>query len=175
MKTSPSNGNRLLAIDPGNELSGAVIIDTASFRPLECAKIENERLEDYLSISDGFDEVVIEMVASYGMAVGATVFETCVAIGRFERILDSRFVDHDRLFRREVKRNICGVVSAKDANVIQALVDRFAYGEPNRGKGTAKAPGWFYGFKADIWQAYALAVTYEDLRRERRCQRATSS
>ena len=64
--------------------------------------------------------------------------------------------------RMEVKKHLCHNHQAKDSNVIQALVDRFAYGEPNRGKGTRKAPGFFYGFKADVWQSFALAVTYFD-------------
>ena len=43
---------------------------------------------------------------------------------------------------------------------------RFAHGQPNHGKGTKAQPGWFYGFHADIWQAYALAVYAADTRTE---------
>ena len=45
----------------------------------------------------------------------------------------------------------------------QALVDRFAHGEPNYGKGTKARPGFFHGFSADVWQAYALAVYAADV------------
>ena len=61
-----------------------------------------------------------------------------------------------------MKIHHCGSVKAKDANITQALVDRFASGVPNHGKGSKASPGWFYGFKADIWQAYALAVYTAD-------------
>jgi hypothetical protein len=27
---------------------------------------------------------------------------------------------------------------------------------------TIKDQGWFYGFKADIWSAYAIGITYID-------------
>lgn len=33
----------------------------------------------------------------------------------------------------------------------------------NHGKGTKANPGWFYGFRADVWQAHALAVYAADL------------
>ena len=156
---------RILAIDPGNEESGVCVIDTGSYRPLDIAKMPNTALEQYLAITGDFSEVVIEMVASYGMPVGATIFETCVAIGRFERILDGNGINHGRLYRRQVKSNLCSKVSVKDGDIITALTDRFAPGQPNMGKGTKKEPGWFFGFKADIWQAYALGVTCIDMQK----------
>ena len=70
----------------------------------------------------------------------------------------------DLIYRKDVKLHLCHTTKAKDSNITQALIDRFASGEPNRGKGTKAAPGWFYGFKADIWQAYALAVLAADTR-----------
>ena len=65
--------------------------------------------------------------------------------------------------RQQVKLNICKSNKATDATIRQALVDRFDKDASNYGKGTKDAPGWFYGFKADIWQAYALGITYIDL------------
>jgi hypothetical protein len=52
--------------------------------------------------------------------------------------------------------NLCNSMKAKDSNIRQALIDRF--GEV----GVKKAPGWFYGFKKDVWAAYAVGVTYLD-------------
>ena len=108
------------------------------------------------------DHVSIEMIKSYGMPVGATVFETCVWIGRYLELLLDLFVDVDLVYRGDVKLHHCHSSKAKDSNISQALVDRFAPDVRNRGKGTVADPGWFYGFKADIWQAYALAVYTAD-------------
>ena len=58
--------------------------------------------------------------------------------------------------------NLCHKSTAKDSNITQALVDRFAPNTRNKGKGVKAEPGFFYGFKKDIWQAYALGVTYLD-------------
>lgn len=158
--------SRILAIDPGNTESGWCLID-ADCQPVEFAKTSNDEVLDLLRRGDVVagdpPRVVIEMVASYGMAVGADVFETCVWIGRFyQHALTGLGELHDLIKRQSVKTHHCHSVKANDATVRQALVDRFAPGQPNHGKGTKAAPGWFHGFRADVWQAYALAVYVAD-------------
>lgn len=158
---------KILAIDPGNEYSGYVVIGAEDMRPLEIGKVENKLVIERVLKAD-FDELIIEMVASYGMPVGRSVFETCVHIGRLMQAASSVSIKTARLYRQDVKLNICHSNRATDATITQALIDRFAPYTPNRGKGYKKEPGWFYGFKADVWQAYALAVTYLDLEKEER-------
>lgn len=157
---------RILAIDPGNTESAYALVDHTTRRPIEIDKINNDDLLDRLpriAAHHGIHTVAIEMVASYGMPVGKDVFETCVWIGRFQQFLQYERVRAVRLiYRRDVKLHHCHSSKAKDSNISQALIDRFASGEPNRGKGTKAAPGFFYGFKADIWQAFALAVYVAD-------------
>lgn len=159
---------RILAIDPGSTESGWCVIDADTREPLAFDKDKNHSLLWELWNWGGvaYDHAVIEMVASYGMAVGREVFETCVWIGRFSEAVDN-LLDRPRpaqlIYRRDIKMHHCdGQVRAKDANIRQALVDRFAPGQPNHGKGTKADPGWFYGFAADVWAAYALAVYAAD-------------
>jgi hypothetical protein len=149
----------ILAIDPGNEQSAYVTVG-GDYRPLLFGKVENKKLLRIIR-DMGFDcdHAAIEAVASYGMTVGKEVFETCVWIGRFDMAIKyEMWIMPEFVYRKDVKLNLCGSPRAKDSNIIQALKDRFG------DKGTKKAPGWFYGFKADCWQAYALAVTWIDER-----------
>ena len=162
----------ILAIDPGNKESAFVLLDR-DLRPLEKGKVNNEDLRTDVIEALNRNKIgkqtvihlVIEMIASYGMTVGSEVFDTCVWIGRFieqftsvPKVLPARL-----LFRKDEKLTLCGSPRAKDSNITQALVDRFAPGERNHGKGTKKNPGWFYGFCKDIWQAYAVGVTFYDM------------
>lgn len=169
----------ILAIDPGSVESGWCIID--GLEPVAFGKTQNGDLltmlagcGDYARMLRDCDMHVIEMVASYGMPVGADVFETCVWIGRFERQIkihcSALGAPVDLVYRKDVKLHHCHSPRANDATIRQALVDRFAKGQPNYGKGTKAQPGWFYGFRADVWQAYALAVYAADqlIDRERR-------
>jgi hypothetical protein len=154
---------RILAIDPGNFCSGWVIVDTDDgLSPLSFGKSLNADVLLAIGDSHQYDCAVIEMIASYGMPVGAEVFDTCVWIGRFTQALLHENCDATLTFRKDVKVHHCHSTKANDANVTQALVDRFARGAPNRGKGTKGKPGFFHGFSADIWQAYALAVQHAD-------------
>lgn len=151
----------LLAVDPGNVESAYTLIELPSLRPIEAAKVPNEAMRDVVGLYQDCADVYIEMIASYGMAVGATVFETVLHIGRFVECCGGLAVEGGNgkatlVYRRDVKLYLCGTSRATDSNVRQALVDRFG------DKGTKAAPGWFYGFRADIWASYAVGVYAAD-------------
>ena len=151
---------KVLAIDPGNRQSAWCMIDGETLKPLSFGKEENQVVLDAVQ-QRSYDSIVIERVASYGMAVGRDVFETCEWVGRFTQAAS---VPPDYVYRREEKLHLCGDSRAKDANIRRALIDRFAQHDLKNGKGTKKNPDWFYGFSADVWQAYAVAVTYVETR-----------
>lgn len=148
----------LLAIDPGDKESGYVFMESETYKPIRFGKEENSSVLLMLQLS-AYEELVIERIASYGMAVGRNVFETCEWVGRFTQ---AATVFPEYVYRREEKINICGNPTANDANIRMALIDRFAEHDFKRGKGTKKNPDFFYGFKADVWQAFAVGVTYLD-------------
>ena len=151
---------RLLAIDPGNEESAAVIYDTTGGEVLEFHKMPNGEMLGWLWAAHavGCELLAVEMIASYGMPVGAEVFDTCVWIGRFLDRWDSRcHARWVRIFRKNVKLHLCGTTRAKDPNVRQALIDR--YGGKEKAIGKKATPGPLYGISGDCWAALAVAVT----------------
>lgn len=148
----------ILAIDPGNLESAYCLIDIETYKPIEFGKLENNNLLKQIAFFKNVTCIVIEKVASYGMAVGKEIFDTCEWYGRFIQ----KYCDTNPnfkvayVYRKEEKINLCNSMKAKDSNIRQALIDRFGQ------VGTKKNPGWFYGFKADIWSAYAVGITYLD-------------
>lgn len=148
----------ILAIDPGTTESGWCIyhpdrgILGAGVKP-------NDLILDEIRYQP-VDHLAIEMIASYGMAVGKEVFETCVWIGRmvetFRAPSDVRLI-----YRRDVKLHLCGTNQAKDANVRQAVVDLFPRtgGGKTPQVGTKKQPGPLYGVTSHAWSALAVALT----------------
>lgn len=90
-------------------------------------KLKNEELiklivENKDSSFFRFSEIVIEMIASYGMPVGKEVFDTCVWIGKFA---EASGMKESYIYRKDEKMNICHSMKAKDSNIRQALIDRF--------------------------------------------------
>lgn len=152
---------RLLAIDPGPDESAYVVYDTATRLPTSWDKVVSEEVLARLDVIVA-DTCAIEMVASYGMPVGAEVFDTCVWVGRYtERWRlshDWRYRCEPRLvYRREVKLHLCQDSRAKDANIRQAIIDR--YGGKAQAIGLKATPGPLYGMSGDVWQAFGVALT----------------
>lgn len=151
---------RLCAIDPGPTESAYVLYDTVNGKLLEWAKVHNGLLLTKLEDTQWADELVVEMIASYGMPVGKDVFETCTWIGKFEDRWDryGALRPRRRVTRIEVKSHLCHSAKAGDANVRQALLDRWG-GSDKVAKGTKAAPGPLYGLAGDGWAALGVAIT----------------
>jgi hypothetical protein len=142
----------VIAIDPGPEESAMVIYDGE--KPLHFAKLANADLLEDLQLAE-CGQLVIEQIAAMGMAVGAEVFETCFWSGRFAQAWSGEF---DRVKRHQVKMHLCGNMRAKDANIRQAIIDKF--GGKDRGIGKKKTPGPLFGVSGDCWAALAVAITW---------------
>jgi len=151
----------LIAIDPGPEKSAWVLygdrIYSKDIQP-------NEWIANYLRAgmpnankpASLPDILLIEKIECYGMSVGAEVFETVYWTGRFVEAWGGEF---ERIPRRDVKLHLCNSMRAKDANIRQAILDRFG------GKGavgTKKSPGPLYGISSHLWSALAIAITYAE-------------
>lgn len=146
----------IIALDPGPTQTALVRMDYGriSFH----FKGPNENiLESLLLVGYPDHLLVIEKIASYGMAVGAEVFETCFWSGRFAQAFGMERVR--RITRGEVKMHLCNSMRAKDGNVRQALIDRYG-GDAAIGK--KKTPGPLYGISGDVWAALAVACTWSD-------------
>lgn len=147
----------ILAIDPGTTESGWVVYDGAHV--VASGVFDNDCMLETVAETPA-RRLAIEMIASYGMAVGREVFETCVWIGRFQQA----FRDPDAVelvYRRDVKLHLCGTSKAKDPNVRQALLDLFP--RTGGGKtpqiGTKAQPGPLYGVSSHAWPALGVAIT----------------
>jgi len=150
----------VLAIDPGPERSAFAVYNPLTKGLRSFAIAPNAELLAQLrsGVSVDVAAVVIEKVESFGMAVGAEVFETVFWSGRFAEAVHP--VPVERLGRRAVKTAICHSARATDANIRAALLDR--YGGRERAVGTKRAPGPLHGVAKDVWSALALAVAWSE-------------
>ncbi len=150
----------ILAIDPGTEKSGWVLL-----REGRVVASGVDANLDVLSMIRGNDWsadcLAVEMVASYGMAVGKEVFRTVWWSGRFAEAWNgSAHTQGEALevFRQEVKLHLCQSPRAKDANIRQALIDMYGPGK-DAAIGKKASPGPLYGVSSHAWAALAVAVT----------------
>lgn len=145
---------RILAIDPGETESGLVALDGNKI--IFHGNVNNDHILKFNehSLKVPIDYVAIEMMASFGMAVGKSVFNTCVWIGRFYQHFQPRPVR--LVYRMEVKMYFCHSMKAKDSNIRQAIIDRF--GPP----GKKHSPGPTYGIVSHEWSALAIALYARD-------------
>lgn len=151
---------RIICIDPGPVESGLVIM-------LSDGTVTDHVIDGNAEILDWLGRLthgtlIVEMIASYGMAVGKDVFETCVWIGRFVQVWHGPV---ERITRKDVKLALCGTTKAKDANIRQALIDIYGPGKETA-IGRKANPGPLYGIRKHEWAALAVGVAYRERLRE---------
>lgn len=166
----------ILGIDPGTFKSAWVLLDSATennnarfpWPVLNCGTADNEWLlsliTQFITRGDGVSMLAVEMVASFGMPVGAEVFDTVLWIGRYiQQAIIHGLIDSQikKVTRHQSKYHHCHATArVTDANVRQALIDRF--GGRVRAIGTKKNPGPLYEIHNDEWQALAVAMKVAD-------------
>ncbi len=170
----------IFAVDPGCTESAFLRYEHPPGRILEFGKIPNDEMLGKLRQASQQDHVlVIESVASYGMAVGFEVFETVFWSGRY---WEAWYGPKDRLYRAAVKTALCHDSRANDPAIRRRLMDLFG-GDMSvraqqcpRCKGTGRRlkaqipcgcdggwkikPGALHGISKDVWAALGVAVAY---------------
>lgn len=159
----------ILAIDPGTTQSGWCLYQ--GDKVLRSGVMENNALRTMLLENTEVSwTVAIEWIESFGMAVGKEVFITVRWIGRFMECTRN----HGAVMlipRKEVKMLLCGSMKAKDANIRQALLDRFpaSGGGKTPQVGTKTAPGPLFGVSSHAWSALAVAVAAQERLHQAAC------
>ncbi|MDD5533676.1 MAG: hypothetical protein PHC52_12855 [Syntrophales bacterium] len=160
----------ILAIDPGPTQSALLVYQSETKLIVWADILENA---DALKVCLGRTEkcpylahhLVVEMVESFGMAVGKEVFETVFWVGRFFQAWREGDGARHLVYRKQEKMHLCQSMRAKDTNIRQALIDMFPKtGKDGKGRpsaiGTKKAKGPLFRLHDDLWSALAVAVTW---------------
>lgn len=159
----------IIAIDPGTESSGYVkvtINENGQFELLEKGIVDNEELVKKLreeSKNEIDTKLLIEGIASYGMPVGETTFETCFWIGQFMETFKRTGKTVELLYKKtDINTTICLTSNVKDTNVRTAVIDMFPRtgGGKTPAIGTKKQPGPLHGVIGHMWSALAVSITY---------------
>ena len=151
----------ILSLDVGTVESGYCLVDTDTYKPIKFGKILNEDLLKIVK-EEEYETLVYEEFQSYGMPVGQTTIASITWNGRYIQSALDRNKRVEPIFRKEEKMCLCGTMKAKDSNIRQALIDRFAQFDFKNGKGTKAKKDFFYGFAKDSWSAFCIATVYLD-------------
>jgi hypothetical protein len=127
----------------------------ADYKIIDAGKDPNRRVNEH-AYNYEVDAVCIETIQSYGMAVGRTVFETCIWIGRFQQTaLNGCGIVH--LYARPaIFRAVTGQSKGGDAALRQALLTRFGGDKKGEPMNVLKGGG------SDKRSAFAVAVYHLD-------------
>jgi hypothetical protein len=157
---------RILAIDPGQKESAWVLMKNLSIH--SCNIEDNEAIRKALDFDEWEQDIVaLEYVVAYGRS-GKEVSDTAFEAGRLVQASRSAFTG---ITRSKVRGHLCRG-RGSDSKVIEKLIERFTpdvfakwvNNELTRNKMiNAAREKYFHEFRADIWQAYALGVTYFDI------------
>lgn len=143
----------IYGVDPGTTETGWVLWDGE--RVVRCGIDKNavflEQLRGHCQDAEPIP-MFVEMIASYGMAVGFETFETCLWIGRFIEVWSVLEFPWHLCYRIKIKTHHCHSAKATDANINQAIRDKYGV------VGTKKNPGPLYGVRKHVWSALAVAT-----------------
>lgn len=153
----------ILAIDPGTNESGFCFYNAGKVLASGVSTNEEilELIMEFGPNANAKPRLAVEMVASYGMAVGKETFRTVWWSGRFAQLwlIEWKPETFLEVYRAEVKTEICKSQKANDSNIRQAIIDR--YGGKDAAIGKKATPGPLYGVKSHAWAALAVAITAE--------------
>jgi hypothetical protein len=162
--------NYYIGIDPGPEESAYCILSDKG-RVVQFDKLGNIPFLQFLGspdilhagLHDDLNEThlfVIEMLACYGMAVGAEVLDTARWVGRFQDRIETKHGMEARLmYRKDVKMTLCHTMKANDSNIRQQIIDMYG---GKKAIGKKKTPGPLYGLSGDCWSALAICLTAKE-------------
>jgi hypothetical protein len=153
----------IYAVDPGTEQSAVVVYDSEACRIVQHVTSPNDIIIASFLMTQAvnaqpFPVMVCEQIESYGMAVGAETFRTVWWAGRFHQAWPGEAF---QLPRRAVKLHLCHSARATDANIRQAILDRFGPGK-DAAIGKKASPGPLWGVKGHEFAALAVALTWAD-------------
>lgn len=176
----------ILAIDPGPLLSAYVLYAAGEEKPIiQAGHVPNAELRAMMQRGDfrrATARLALETMTFMGSGVGASVFDTCIWIGRFQEVW-LQGGGGSRLWTRPmIKRHLCQIeplaetdakrekqrkeqatrkrkwswTLAKDKHVRWALLNLIGP------QGTKARPGPTHGLSSHLWSALAVAVTATD-------------